>query len=167
MKDYSQPNKKIPLRYLKNPVHLISLGFGSGLSPKAPGTMGTLAAIPLYLLLASLDLQWYLLFTLLLSVLGIWFCTYTSDALEVHDHPGIVIDEFAGFLITMIAVPLNMYTLMLGFLLFRLFDIIKPWPIGWLDRKVHSGLGIMLDDILAGIYGLASIHFIIFIAGKL
>ncbi|MCW8955702.1 MAG: phosphatidylglycerophosphatase A, partial [Gammaproteobacteria bacterium] len=139
MKDYSQPNRKIPLSYLKNPVHLLSLGFGSGLSPKAPGTMGTLAAVPLYLLLATLDLQWYLLLTLLLSLLGIWFCAYTSAALKVHDHPGIVIDEFAGFLITMIAVPLNMYTLILGFILFRLFDIIKPWPIGWLDRKVHGG----------------------------
>jgi len=167
MKDYSQPKKKIPFSYLKNPVHLLSLGFGSGLSPKAPGTMGTLAAIPLYLFLASLDLQWYLLITLLLSLLGIWFCAYTSAALKVHDHPGIVIDEFAGFLITMIAVPLSLYTLLLGFLLFRLFDIIKPWPIGWLDRKVHGGLGIMLDDIVAGIYALVSIHLIISIAGKL
>lgn len=167
MKDYSQPNKKIPLRYLKNPVHLLSLGFGSGLSPKAPGTMGTLAAIPLYLLLASLDWQWYLLLTLVISVLGIGFCAYTSAALDVHDHPGIVIDEFAGFLITMIAVPLNLVTLIMGFLLFRLFDIIKPWPISWLDRKVHGGLGIMLDDILAGVFALVSMHLMIFIFGKL
>ena len=167
MKNYSLPKKKIPASYLKNPVHLLSLGFGSGLSPKAPGTMGTLAAIPLYLLLARLDLQWYLLITLLLTVLGVWFCAYTSAALEVHDHPGIVIDEFAGFLITMIAVPLNLYTLVLGFMLFRLFDIIKPWPISWLDRKVHGGLGIMLDDVLAGIFALGSMHGIIFITGKL
>ncbi|MFW2372099.1 MAG: phosphatidylglycerophosphatase A [Gammaproteobacteria bacterium] len=165
MKDYSHPNRKIPPSYLKNPVHFLSLGFGSGLSPKAPGTMGTLAAIPLYLLLATLDLEWYLLITLLISILGIWFCGYTSAALKVHDHPGIVIDEFAGFLITMIAVPLNLYTLVLGFMLFRLFDIIKPWPIGWLDRKLHGGLGIMLDDIVAGIYALASVHLIILIYG--
>ena len=167
MKDYRQPSKKIPASYLKNPVHLISLGYGSGLSPKAPGTMGTLAAIPLYLLLATLDLQWYLLFTLLLTLSGVWFCAYTSAALEVHDHPGIVIDEFAGFLITMIAVPFNLYTVILGFMLFRLFDIVKPWPISWLDRKVHGGLGIMLDDILAGMFALCAMHLIMFISGTL
>ena len=167
MKDYSQPNRKIPPSYLKNPVHFLSLGFGSGLSPKAPGTMGTLAAIPLYLLLATLDLQWYLLITLLITLVGIGFCSYTSNALQVHDHPGIVIDEFAGFLITMIAVPLNLYTLLLGFILFRLFDIIKPWPIGWLDQKVHGGLGIMLDDVVAGIYALMCVHLIIFLSGNL
>jgi len=164
MKDYSQPNRKISPSFLKHPVHFLSLGFGSGLSPKAPGTMGTLAAIPVYLLLATLDLHWYLLVTLLISILGIWFCSYTSRALQVHDHPGIVIDEFAGFLVTMIAVPLNLYTLVLGFMLFRLFDIIKPWPIGWLDRKLHGGLGIMLDDILAGIYALACVHLVLFIS---
>lgn len=161
MKDYSQPNRKIPLSYLKNPIHFLSLGFGSGLSPKAPGTMGTLAAIPLYLLLAQLDLHWYLLVTIVLALVGTWFCAYTSAALEVHDHPGIVIDEFVGFLITMIAVPLNPYTLVLGFMLFRLFDIIKPWPIGWLDRKLHGGPGIMLDDVLAGVYALALMHLIL------
>lgn len=161
MKDYSQPNRKIPPSYLKNPIHFVSLGFGSGLSPKAPGTMGTLAVIPLYLLLAQLDLQGYLLVTIVITLVGVWFCAYTSEALQVHDHPGIVIDEFAGFLITMIAVPLNPYTLVLGFMLFRLFDIIKPWPIGWLDRKLHGGLGIMLDDVVAGVYALALMHLIL------
>ena len=126
MKDYSQSHKKIPIHFLKNPIHLLSLGFGSGLSPKAPGTLGTLAAIPLYLLLSNLDITWYLVSTLVICVFGIWACGYTSDALNVHDHPGIVIDEFAGLLITMIAVPLNVYTLLVGFLLFRLFGVFYP-----------------------------------------
>lgn len=165
MKDYSQPQKKIPISFLSNPVHFISLGFGSGLSPKAPGTMGTLAAVPLYLLLTLLDFQWYVLVTLLVSVLGIWACDYTSRALEVHDHPGIVIDEFAGFLITMIAVPLSIFSLFYGFLLFRLFDIVKPWPIGWLDKRLSGGVGIMLDDILAGIYALSCLHLTLWLMG--
>lgn len=165
MKDYSQSVRKIPAGYLKHPVHLLSLGFGSGLSPKAPGTIGTLAAIPLYLLLSLLELEWYLLATLVISLLGVWTCAVTSSALDVHDHPGIVIDEFAGFLITMVAVPLSIYTLILGFLLFRLFDILKPWPIGWLDHRVQGGLGIMLDDIVAGVYALVCMHLLITYTG--
>ena len=153
--------KKIPPAYLKNPVHLLALGFGSGLSPKAPGTMGTLAVIPVYLLLSQLSLIYYLLAVLVLSLLGIAICGYTSSKLEVHDHPGIVFDEFAGFLITMIAAPVSWITLLLGFILFRLFDILKPWPICWLDKKISGGLGIMLDDILAGIFSLLVLQIVI------
>ena len=100
--------RKLPVSLLKNPLHFLALGFGSGLSPKAPGTLGTLAAIPLYLLIQShATLEIYILICLLISVLGVFICDYTSQALKVHDHPGIVIDEFAGFFITMIAVPLS------------------------------------------------------------
>lgn len=137
---------------LTSPVHFLAFGFGSGLSPKAPGTMGTLAAIPLYLLLMNLSLTSYLLAVLLISVAGIWICGESSRRLGVHDHGGIVWDEFAGFLLTMTAAPQGWAWIVLGFALFRLFDIWKPWPVRVADRQLHGGLGIMLDDILAGIY---------------
>lgn len=137
---------------LTSPVHFLAFGFGSGLSPKAPGTMGTLAAIPLYLLLMNLPLTDYLLAVLLISVAGIWICGESSRRLGVHDHGGIVWDEFAGFLLTMTAAPQGWAWIVLGFALFRLFDIWKPWPVRVADRQLHGGLGIMLDDILAGIY---------------
>jgi phosphatidylglycerophosphatase A len=155
-------SKKIPVNYLKNPIHFLALGFGSGLMPKAPGTFGTLAAIPLYYLLKDLSLTYYLVVVLALSITGIAICQYTSDKLGVHDHPGIVIDEFAGYLITMIAVPFSWLWVFIGFVLFRIFDIIKPWPISWLDKKVSGGFGIMIDDVLAGIFALAIMHLILY-----
>ena len=154
--------KIIPASFLKNPIHFVSLGFGSGLAPKAPGTFGTIAAIPVYLLLSNLSIVWYLLATLLVSLLGIAACQYTSDKLNVHDHPGIVIDEIAGYLITMIAAPVNVLWIITGFILFRIFDILKPWPISWLDKKIHGGLGIMIDDIVAGIFALVCLQLIIY-----
>ncbi|HHH12835.1 MAG TPA: phosphatidylglycerophosphatase A [Thiolapillus brandeum] len=138
---------------LKNPVHLLAFGFGSGLAPVAPGTFGTLAAVPLYLAMARLPLAAYLAVLAVVILAGIWICGRTSRDLGVHDHGGIVWDEFAGFLVTMIAAPAGWPWVVAGFLLFRLFDILKPWPIGWLDRRVKGGLGIMLDDLLAGLYG--------------
>lgn len=133
-----------------NPIHFLSFGFGSGLAPKAPGTFGTLSAIPVFWLLSSLNLTFYLLTCLLVSVLGIYICGYTAKALKVHDHPGIVWDEIAGFLITMIGFSFTWNNVIVGFILFRFFDILKPWPIKWVDEKVSGGLGIMLDDVLAG-----------------
>ena len=144
--------KSLSRTVLTSPVHFLAFGFGSGLSPKAPGTMGTLAAIPLYLLLMNLPLTSYLLAVLLISVAGIWICGESSRRLGVHDHGGIVWDEFAGFLLTMTAAPQGWQWVVLGFALFRLFDIWKPWPVRVADRQLHGGLGIMLDDILAGIY---------------
>lgn len=137
-------------RLLRNPAHLLSFGFGSGLAPKAPGTFGTLAAVPLYLLLSGVSLPVYLAVVLLGALLGIWLCGYTAHHLGEHDHPSIVWDEVVGYFITMIAAPAGWLWLLLGFLLFRLFDILKPWPIRWVDRHVHGGFGIMLDDVLAG-----------------
>jgi phosphatidylglycerophosphatase A len=145
-------DKHLARTVLTSPVHFLAFGFGSGLSPKAPGTVGTLAAIPLYLLLMNLPLTGYLLAVLLISVAGIWICGESSRRLGVHDHGGIVWDEFAGFLLTMTAAPQGWAWIVLGFALFRLFDIWKPWPVRVADRQLHGGLGIMLDDILAGIY---------------
>lgn len=135
-----------------SPVHFLAFGFGSGLSPFAPGTAGTLAAIPLYLLLVQLPLWGYVAVLLLMSLAGIWICGESSQRLGVHDHGGIVWDEFAGFLLTMLAAPAGWMWIVLGFFLFRLFDIWKPWPIRLVDRDVPGGFGIMFDDILAGVY---------------
>jgi len=148
-------NPKIPdlnRKVLSNPVHFLAFGFGSGLAPFAPGTFGTLAAIPLYLLMNTQSLTIYLLITLVVSIVGIWICDKSSNLLGVHDHSGIVWDEFAGFFVTMIAAPAGWLWVVVGFSLFRLFDIWKPWPISVLDKKVHGGLGIMVDDILAGVF---------------
>lgn len=139
------------VQMLHNPAHLLAFGFGSGLVPKAPGTFGTLAAVPLYWLLSDLALLPYVIVTLAAALLGIWLCGYTAQVLGEHDHPAIVWDEVVGYLITMIAAPAGWQWLLLGFALFRLFDILKPWPIRWIDRHVHGGLGIMMDDVLAAL----------------
>jgi phosphatidylglycerophosphatase A len=145
---------KISPRLLRNPVHLLSLGFGSGLSPFAPGTCGTLAAIPLYLLLTQLSLWYYLTAVAVAFAIGVYLCGYTSKALGEHDHGGIVWDEFVGFWITMIAVPATWQWILAGFVLFRLFDIVKPWPVKIADEKMKGGFGIMFDDVLAALYAL-------------
>ena len=145
---------------LANPVHFLALGFGSGLAPKMPGTFGTLAALPLVVLLyyyASFSV--YLIVTILVSIVGVWICGRTADDMGVHDDSSIVWDEVAGMLITMLAVPLSWQTLLIGFMLFRFFDILKPWPISYLDRHVHGGFGIMIDDVLAGLFALGILHF--------
>ena len=140
-----------PRPNMRNPVHLLAFGLGSGLSPRAPGTAGTVVALLLYIPLSHLPLMAYLAVTLAATLIGIWLCGVTSRDLGVHDHGGIVWDEFAGFWITMIAAPSGWLWLALGFALFRLLDILKPWPIKWADTRVPGGLGIMLDDVLAGI----------------
>jgi len=143
---------------LANPIHGLAFGFGSGLSPKAPGTMGTLAAIPLYLLMSSLPLGWYVAVLIATFGIGVYLCDKTSKDLGVHDHPGIVWDEFVGYWITMLAAPAGWLWIVVGFLWFRLFDVLKPWPINWLDAKVEGGFGIMIDDVLAGFMALACVH---------
>ena len=142
----------------RRPVHLFAFGFGSGLAPKAPGTFGTIAAIPLYLLLAGLPLWAYGLVVVLAFAAGVYICDKTARDLGVHDHPGIVWDEFVGLWITLLAVPLHWFWLLLGFAWFRLFDVLKPWPISWCDRNVGGGFGIMLDDVLAGIMALVAMQ---------
>lgn len=150
-----QQAKRIPFSALKDPVVCIALGLGSGLSPKAPGTAGTLATVPLFLAIQYLPLMVYALITLAITLIGIWICSYSSKKLGVHDHPAIVIDEVAGFLITMFAAPAGWQWMLAGFILFRFFDAVKPWPISWLDKNVHGGLGIMIDDVVAGLVSLS------------
>lgn len=143
---------RVPPRLLLHPFGLLSLGFGSGLVPVAPGTAGTLAAIPVYLLMQDLALPVYVVTVSLLFIAGIPLCAWTARQLGVHDHPAIVWDEIVGYLITMLAAPAGWQWMAAGFVLFRLFDIAKPWPIRWLDRQVHGGFGIMLDDLVAGVF---------------
>lgn len=145
---------------ITNPIHFLALGFGSGLLPKAPGTYGTLAAIPLYLLLAPLSINNYLLIVIIMSIVGIYICGKAAKDSGVHDHGAIVWDEIVGFLITMFMMPTTWQTIAVGFILFRIFDIFKPWPISFVDKNLHGGLGIMVDDILAGLAALACMHLI-------
>lgn len=137
---------------LSRPVHLLASGFGSGLAPRAPGTAGTLAAVPVYLLLQPLSPIAYLLLLVLLFGLGVWACGRVAAELGVHDHGAIVWDEWVGFLFALWLAPPGWGWLLGGFVLFRLFDIFKPWPIGWLDRRLSGGFGIMADDLAAGLF---------------
>lgn len=147
-------SERIPIKLLRDPGHLISFGFGSGLSPSAPGTVGTLAAIPFYLLLSQLPLAMYIAVTLASFVLGVFVCGRTGKVLGVHDHGAIVWDEFVGFFITMLFAPASLLTVVIGFVLFRLFDILKPWPACVIDTRIKGGMGVMLDDVIAGVYAM-------------
>lgn len=145
---------------LANPANFLALGAGSGLAPKAPGTFGTLAAIPLVLLMPNY-LPVYCAIVLVLFALGVWLCDTCADNLGVHDHPAIVFDEWVGYLITMVAVPRSLWFVALGFVLFRLFDVLKPWPIGMADKRVSGGFGIMVDDVIAGVFAAIAMQVII------
>ncbi|MBT1452294.1 phosphatidylglycerophosphatase A [Glaciecola sp. XM2] len=146
---------------LLKPDHFLGLGFGSGLIPFMPGTWGSLAAVPLLIAMSFLPEVGYLAVTVFCCVIGVRFCQKTSDALGLHDHGSIVWDEIAGMMVVFIALPITPLTLLLGFLLFRFFDILKPWPIRVLDQKVHGGFGIMIDDIIAGALACLCLHLIV------
>jgi phosphatidylglycerophosphatase A len=136
----------------------LATGFGAGLSPVAPGTAGTLVGALFYIAMARLPLVAYLVVVLALALAGVWLCGWAGRILGVTDHPGIVWDEIVGLLIAMAASPPGWQSLVLGFALFRLFDILKPWPVGHIDRRVSGGLGVMLDDVMAGLYALACLQ---------
>ena len=150
-------------RLLTDPVHLLALGLGSGLAPKAPGTAGTALAVLLYLPLITLPWYLYLVLVVVLCGVGVWLCGESARRLGVHDHPAIVWDEIVGFFVTMFLAPSGWVWILLGFVLFRLFDILKPWPIRWLDRQVKGGLGIMVDDLLAGLFSLGILQLIAYL----
>jgi phosphatidylglycerophosphatase A len=137
---------------LRQPVHFLAFGFGAGLMPRAPGTFGTLIAVPLVALV--MQGGWYALlaFAVATFVAGIWICGESARRLGVHDHPGIVWDEITGYSVTMLAAPAQWHWLAAGFVLFRFFDILKPWPIREADHSLRGGLGIMLDDVIAGVF---------------
>jgi len=144
-------NKSTAKFVISNPIHFLALGFGSGLAPKAPGTFGTLAAIPLVLLFSSLTNLYLALLIVVMSITGVYICGKAAKDAGVHDHGAIVWDEIIGLLITMFMMPISWQSIMVGFALFRFFDILKPWPISYLDKNCHGGFGIMIDDIVAGL----------------
>ncbi|OOF53672.1 phosphatidylglycerophosphatase A family protein [Rodentibacter trehalosifermentans] len=153
------PLKRISL---KNPIHFLAVGLGSGLLHPAPGTWGSaLGTLLGVILLALLGTKIFLIFTALCFVLGCYLCQKTADDMGVHDHGSIVWDEFVGVFIVLAAIPtLSLPWILTAFGLFRFFDILKPFPIRFFDKKLESGFGIMIDDVLAAIYGVAVIFLI-------
>jgi phosphatidylglycerophosphatase A len=135
-----------------DPVHFFAFGFGAGLAPLAPGTFGTAVGVLIGLGLAPLGLLPRVLLVAGICVVGVWLCGESARRLGEHDHPGIVWDEIAGYLLAMLAAPPGWLWILAGFCLFRLFDIWKPWPIRDLDHSLGGGIGIMLDDLVAGAY---------------
>lgn len=140
---------------LSGPAGLLACGFGAGLAPLAPGTAGTVLAIPFALVLWNLAPPWPWLILGAMSLLGVYVCGVASRGLGAHDHPAIVWDEMVGYWLSVACVPLTWPWLLAAFVLFRLFDILKPWPISLLDQKVPGGIGIMIDDIVAAFYAMA------------
>ena len=150
--------KHPPIPRLPRALDLLAFGFGTGRSPKAPGTAGSALAVLWFAALASMPQAFYAGWVVVAALLGIIICGEAAKAMGVHDHPGIVWDEFVGqWIALMPLVPFyhwdlhHVLAVLLGFVLFRVFDIWKPWPVRWADRRVHGGLGIMLDDLIAGV----------------
>jgi phosphatidylglycerophosphatase A len=158
----SQPKVNVS-ELIQRPVCFLGLGFGSGLAPRAPGTVGTIAAIPIYLLMQNLSLMTYLVLTVIAFIVGIWICQKSADWLGKEDPSAVVWDEIVGYLVTMIAAPQGWQWVVLGFALFRFFDILKPWPISLADKELHGGFGIMFDDVIAGIFAAVILQIIYFI----
>jgi phosphatidylglycerophosphatase A len=139
-------------KVLRDPVNLLAFGLGTGLSPVAPGTVGTILGVVLAWLVQSLSIELQFMVAIALIVSGVWICGESAKRVGVHDHSGIVWDEIAAMYLILIVVPVSTPIWALAFALFRLFDIWKPWPIRDLDHRLHGGLGIMLDDLVAALY---------------
>jgi len=140
---------------LSRPAYFIAFGFGAGLAPIAPGTVGTLLAFPLYwLFFPQVGALEFLLLIVVLFILGVWACDTAGRALGVSDYGGMVWDETVAFLLVLFLVPATLYWQAAAFLLFRLFDILKPPPIRHYDQTLKSGFGVMLDDLIAAFYTL-------------
>ena len=143
---------KLARTVLTDPVHFLAFGFGTGLAPFAPGTAGSLPGVLLFWLTLDLGLYVQLGVVVALVLSGIWLCGESARRIGVHDHGGIVWDEIAGMYVTLLAAPLSLAGWAFAFVLFRLFDIVKPWPIRDLDHRLRGGVGIMLDDLVAALY---------------
>jgi len=148
----SDLEKNLSRRVLTDPVHVLAFGFGTGLAPLAPGTVGSLLGVVLAWFTLDLGLITQIGCAAFLFLSGIWICGESSRRLGIHDHGGIVWDEITGMFVTLLVAPNTITAWVLGFLLFRAFDIVKPWPIRDLDHRLGGGLGIMLDDLVAALY---------------
>lgn len=140
---------------LADPRQLVALGFGAGLVPRVPGTAASVLTLPLAWLLADLPLAYYVALVVIAFALGCWVCGATARLIGVHDHPAIVWDEVTGMLLAVAGFAGEPVALVAGLVLFRFFDVLKPWPISLLERRLGGGLGIMLDDVVAGAASLA------------
>jgi len=148
------PPSSSPSILLRHPLGWIASGFGSGFSPRAPGTVGTAAALLPWLWLRMLPLPFYALAVLIAFAIGVWASSWVVRRSGVQDPQVVVWDEFVGVWIALVAAPTGWIWMLAGFALFRLFDIWKPWPVSWADEKIGGGLGVMLDDVFAGVYAL-------------
>lgn len=161
MRKYQVP--PIPPTVWTNPYHFIAFGFGAGTLPKAPGTFGTLVAIPFYLVMQHLSHLSYLALLIVIILASMWLCEKVSREIHIHDHQGMCIDEVVGYLVTMFAAPHGIKWIIIGFILFRLFDIVKPQPIKYIDEKFTGGVGMISDDVMAGIYSMIIIQILAWI----
>lgn len=144
---------------LTNPIHFLAVGLGSGVSPIMPGTMGSLMAIPLWLLFYGLQPALYWVFILVTFIFGCFICQKTSDDTHTHDSGHIVWDEFVGMWITLFFIPqLSVMWIAIAFVAFRIFDMAKPWPIRWFDKRIPGGFGIMVDDVIAAIFSSFTVY---------
>lgn len=141
-----------------NPIHFTACGFGIGAFPFFPGTIATGFAIPLAILLSRTSLWFYITVCCILFLAGIYLCGITNRDFKTDDHPAAVWDEIATFPIALMLIPITTLNVLLAFVLFRFFDIIKPWPICWVDQHCHNGFGVMLDDLLAALFTLLLMH---------
>ena len=148
----SDSGKNLVRQVLTDPVHILAFGFGTGLAPVAPGTVGSLVGVLLAWLTLDLGFITHIGIAAAISIVGIWICGESARRLGIHDHGGIVWDEIAGMYIVLIVAPPTLLAWILAFGLFRVFDIVKPWPIRDLDHRLKGGLGIMLDDLVAALY---------------
>ena len=152
LKQFKKDIPPVPPAVFQRPLYFIAFGFGMGAIPFAPGTFGTLFAAFLYALLPDLSLWPRFAITLIVTLLSIYICDKVSKEIQCHDHPGMCLDEFPGFFTAMLFAPQTAIGIISAFLLFRFFDIIKPWPINWIDKHVHGGFGMVLDDVMAGVF---------------
>lgn len=141
----------IPVSALRDPWVFVATGFGAGLIRPAPGTWGTVAGLPFVWGLALLPLPVSVALVVLAAVVGVPICGRAGERLGMKDHGGIVWDEMVGIWLTLVLLPFDWVTVLVGFAAFRAFDILKPWPVSWADREVDGGLGVMLDDLIAGV----------------
>jgi phosphatidylglycerophosphatase A len=155
---FKKKRTPLPHSVWTNPLHFITCGFGLGAFPYFPGTIATIASIPIVIFLSHFSVYFYGLACLVLFLTGIYLCGKTNKDFKTDDHPATVFDEIATFPITMIGIPLNWKYLLIAFLLFRFFDIVKPWPISWADKNIHGGFGVMFDDVLAALASLIILH---------
>ena len=149
---------------LTNPIHLLAVGLGSGMSPIMPGTMGSVMAIPLWLLFDGFQPYLYWVLIVVAFIFGCFLCQKTSDDTHTHDSGHIVWDEFVGMWITLFFIPqISILWVTIAFVAFRIFDMAKPWPIRWFDKRVPGGFGIMVDDVIAAIFSSLSVYLLTFI----